>query len=299
MCGILFISKKIDLNEVKLSLNLLKNRGPDDEQLINYNDSWIGFTRLSINDLSNDGNQPFQTTNTILICNGEIYNHKYLKEKYNITTKSNSDCEVILHLYEKKGIKTTVKLLDGVFAFVLYDKTTRRTYACKDRIGIRPIFYQIDINFNFAFSSIAKPLEKIAISDTMQIPPGTYIEIIPKISYSFIQYYSISNIKQGYIKENKVKETLKSLLYTSIEKRLMSDRDIGCLLSGGVDSSIVAAILAEKYKKKGRKIKTFSVGFSDSVDLKYARKVAEFIDSDHHELIIEYENTLNLIPPSY
>ena len=114
---------------------------------------------MAINDLSEKGNQPFVDDELILVCNGEIYNSEKLKSDFLIETNSSSDCEVILHLYRLLGIDGVIELLDGVFAFVLYDKSIDTVYVARDPIGVRPVFYQIDSDLNFAIASEAKALE--------------------------------------------------------------------------------------------------------------------------------------------
>ena len=115
-------------------------RGPDKSKKVDFDNKIFVFNRLAINDLSDNGMQPFILDNIYLICNGEIYNHINLKKEYNITTKSYSDCEVILYLYKLFGIEKTCLLLDGVFAFVLYDKGLDKLYVARDPYGVRPLF---------------------------------------------------------------------------------------------------------------------------------------------------------------
>jgi len=307
MCGIFSLFSKnlsqLDFEQIKKCFDKIKKRGPDSSHLVSLTDEgsyqsvFFGFHRLSINDLSEKGNQPFVDDELILICNGEIYNSKKLKSDFMIETNSSSDCEVILHLYRLLGIDGVIELLDGVFAFVLYDKSINTVYAGRDPIGVRPLFYQIDSDLNFAIASEAKALEGLLISPIHQLPGGHYMTINSN-TYGFTLYHNIQTESSEPEISNSVyiQQNIKTYLIKAIEKRLMSDRDIGCLLSGGVDSSIVAGILSEIYKKKGKTIKTFSIGFPDSEDLKYARKVAEYIGSDHYEKIISYEEALNAIP---
>ena len=178
MCGIfsLFLQTKYySYDEINSMFMKTKHRGPDNSQLLqlNNNTSFIGFHRLSINDLSSDANQPFILDDIILTCNGEIYNYKDICKKYNITLKSNSDCEVIIHLYKQYGIETTLHELHGVFAFCLYDQKKQIKYIARDRIGVRPVFYQIDDDLNFAVCSEAKSLTDLNISETFQLSHGT------------------------------------------------------------------------------------------------------------------------------
>ena len=293
MCGIFFLLEngEISKQRIREAFNKLEKRGPDNSTLIMENKVRIGFKRLSINDMSENANQPFSTDNISLVCNGEIYNHKVLKKKFDISTKSNSDCEVILHLYEKIGIKQTLNLLDGVFAFILYDKTKNKLYCARDRIGVRPLFYSNSKNL-FAVASEAKSIENLGYN-SKQLKGGNYIEkYIDSDKLEIKSFYDIPNPVIYVEKDEKIQEDMRNLLISAVKKRLMSDRPIGCLLSGGLDSSIIAALLT---KYSDTKIKTFSIGFPGSTDLKYARKVAKYIGSEHFELEISYKEGLDVI----
>ena len=296
MCGIFFL-KTEQTNDELTKCNYFdrfsrtKHRGPDysfyDEIKENM---YIGFHRLCINDLSDLGNQPFVNDNLYLICNGEIYNHEILSREYDISTESNSDCEIILHLYKKLGIYQTVRLLDGVFAFVLIDYNKHKVYIARDMIGVRPLYISHE-KHNLSLASEAKSV--LSFGNISQFPAGKYAEY--NLTTGIIKTFDYFKLyKKSLIKENKnVSRNIKDLLEKAVEKRLMSDRPIGCLLSGGLDSSVVASILQRKSSKK---IKTFSIGFKDSIDLKYARKVADYISSDHYEYVMTHEEALNKIP---
>ena len=296
MCGIFFLKTEQTSDELTKCnyfdrFNRTKHRGPDysfyDEIKEN---TYVGFHRLCINDLSDLGNQPFVNDNLYLICNGEIYNHKILSQKYEIQTESNSDCEVILHLYKKLGIYQTVRLLDGVFAFTLIDYNKNKVYIARDMIGVRPLYISHH-KHNLSLASEAKSV--LSFGNISQFPAGKYAEYNLNNgtinTFNYFKFYKNSLINDN----NNISNNIKELLEKAIEKRLMSDRPIGCLLSGGLDSSIVASILQ---RKTSQKIKTFSIGFKDSIDLKYARKVAEHISSEHHEYVMTHEEALNKIP---
>ena len=292
MCGIfaLFCKNKFyTLDTINKAFQQIKHRGPDSSSIIEVKHNiWLGFHRLSINDLSDKGMQPFNIGKIFLICNGEIYNSAVLKREYKLDTISNSDCEVIIHLYKKFGIYETIKKLHGVFSFALFDLENSVTYCAIDRIGVRPLFYQIDDNLNFCLSSEAKGMDGINLNTINQLRAGHILEITDN-SYGFSCYYSLP--KCLYFKGNL--DDLRNKLINSVKLRLMSDRPIGCLLSGGLDSSLIASILAKHF---GLKLNTFTIGFEDSTDLEYARKVSEFIGSTHHEIIIKYEDVIKRIP---
>ena len=169
MCGILFYQglQDLSLEDIKNAIKILDLRGPDNHNYIQVNNNkHMGFTRLSINDVSTNGNQPLELNNIFLICNGEIYNHKKLKEENDFFTNSNSDCEIILHMYQKYGIDYTVKNLDGVFAFVLYDKNINTVYAARDPFGVRPLFIGKTITNELLVCSEINPISKHCIHIT-------------------------------------------------------------------------------------------------------------------------------------
>jgi asparagine synthase (glutamine-hydrolysing) len=303
MCGIFaYISK----NSIKENIyqDLVKNglkcqhRGPDNTKYRMENEHiFLQFHRLCINDLSDDGDQPLMHPddfNIIMICNGEIYNHKELYKEFNLNSKSKSDCEVILHLYKVLGFKETIEKLDGVFACVLIDLNKNVVYAARDKIGVRSMYFGKN-NDSYAFSSELKNLHNLA-EDIEQFPPGN---IWDSSSNSFTKYFDINSYipkslgKQDINNVDDILNNIKDLFEKAVKKRLMSDRKIGCLLSGGFDSSIVASILAKQIKPNV--LETFSVGLEGSPDLKYAKIVSEHIGSNHHELIVSEKDMLDFI----
>ena len=301
MCGILFFSlttKKIRRKQILSANQKISKRGPDIDSFKNVGEKkWFGFNRLSINDLSENGNQPFTYSNITAVCNGEIYNHKELKRDYNIQTKSDSDCEILPHLFKQINHDTIPRVLDGVFACIIYEEFTDRIMVFRDPIGVRPLFYQMDHEFNLTFASEAKCLLRTNIGEIKQVPAGSYMIFDnKKRSMSITKYFNLPEkpVKM-VLDENLILTNIHSKLSNAVSKRLLSDRKIGCFLSGGLDSSIVASILAKMYSKMGKKIKTFSIGFEGSPDIYNARKVADFIGSEHHEFIITYEEALKYI----
>ena len=140
MCGIFAQLSKESIQSESVSAYNIQKRGPDYSILQYINNITLGFHRLAINDLSDSGNQPFSDNNIYLICNGEIYNHEIIKEKYNIQTNSDSDCEVILYLYQKIGFEKTCNELDGVFSLIIYDTNKNKIYVGRDPYGVRPLY---------------------------------------------------------------------------------------------------------------------------------------------------------------
>lgn len=296
MCGIFgyFSENSIDnefINILTKNGMKIKYRGPDNTQccLLN-NNQFIMFHRLCINDLSDAGNQPLlhpDDSNIILICNGEIFNFKDLKENNKFIMNSLSDCEIILHLYKKFGIDKTVRLLDGDFAFILIDNNINKIYVSRDPFGVRSLYIGTSNNNDLAISSELKSLHEIC-NIIEQFKPGCYMELSDR---KYVQYYSYMYPVKNTFKD-KIILKIQELLEKSVIKRMISDRPIGCLLSGGLDSSLITALVVKNSKEK---IKTFSVGFENSVDIINARKVAEFLETDHYELILTEEEMLQAI----
>lgn len=305
MCGIwalLSILKLEKLDTYFRSFMKIKHRGPDNSlfQLVGDN-LLLGFHRLSIMDLTANGNQPFHLVRDdgsciYCICNGEIYNYKYLIEKYDLKTNSNSDCSVILPLYEKVGIKKLVELLDGEFAFVIVklDKNGKtKMVVGRDPIGVRPIFFGKDDDKTIAICSEAKGL--CDIYDNVQVfKPGHYM-IYQDNHMEFIEYYSyIYQMIRPVPHIEQIFEEIRRRFTNAVKKRLQSDADIGFLLSGGLDSSLTTAVAKKLMGNK--KFKVFTIGFREgSTDLPYAKKVAEYLDLEHHIITVDYDDALKEI----
>ena len=299
MCGIFIILSKNGVflkeqMEVILSnFKKLSSRGPDKYSLTILSNCIIGFQRLAINDTSDNGMQPFQYGETFTMCNGEIYNYDELSmDNPDFSPKSLSDCEILPYLFNHYTFEKSLNKLDGVFA--ISHLTENKLYLARDRLGVKPIFYGENDNF-FVVASEAKALENL-VENTQQLDPATIMEVClqtySKEYYSYTYIPTITNIEQSY--EDSV-EKIHNLLVKSVQKRMTSDREIGCLLSGGLDSSIISSILSKEMKKQGKTLHTFSVGFPDSTDIIYARQVASHIGSEHHEYIIQYEDALERI----
>jgi len=315
MCGISGYISRIKINkDIEKNLSNIEHRGPDNKNILklyykNYNIN-LSFFRLSIIDIEN-GMQPFLYTEkqkndkikkVYLLCNGEIYNYKKIIKDFNL--KTNSDCHVILDLYLKYGINNTVNELDGEFAFVLIDilenekdKTIENIniYFCRDRFGIRPLFYNFD-DSGFYFSS---ELKGLLCDNGKYVEPRKihHINLIEN-NYDSNYYYDLDNNISFFNYD--IKDTFKivrNTLFESVKDRLNSERSLGCLLSGGLDSSLIAGIASKILSEKGERLTTFCIGMdSDSPDIEFARKVAKHINSIHHEIIIPVEKWLDIIP---
>lgn len=283
------------LKEILQGGKYLAMRGPDHCVSRIKKDGIYIFRRLSINDTTRHGDQPMTSGSITMMCNGEIYNHKQLEEQYELKCTSKSDCEVILRLYEKIGFVETVKRLDGVFAIVLVDGDN--VYLARDRIGVRPLFFGLTKERNLAVASVPNSLHGWCTSIS-PFPPGLCAihnkkHKLDQEKISLLTYVYKDEIKPPQVRHYSEK-SLSIALNAAVKKRLMSDRPIGCLLSGGLDSSLISAILVRHLGPKN--VRTYSIGMEGSTDLHYARKVAEFLGTEHHEVKFTAEEGFNVIP---
>ena len=292
MCGFLiYYYNGLKLIE-KIDYTSLKQRGPDHNETRIVHDTQFTFYRLKINGLY-DGNQPFFKKGIILLCNGEIYNYFNLKYLLECDSETDSDCEVIIDMYLNYGIEKTLMTLDGVFSFCLYDTIKHVYYMARDRIGVRPLHYVWDQpTGSFAFSSTVAPLQQLPFNKIYQVPAGTYVTIDHGL-FSFTTYYSLPKQPSIYpFNMEKTAASIRQLLFNAVKKRLLSDRPMGCLLSGGLDSSIIAYIL----KQLNSKIHTFSTGFKNSVDVRYSKMVSNHLNTVHHIYTMDEKEALTSIP---
>ncbi len=292
MCSIMcWCSEKADLKLFQEGFARTVSRGPDDTRIVNTGQGVMGFHRLAIMGLTAEGMQPFQLGGRVLVCNGEIYGFRSVKEQLEdkgYVFKSDSDCEILLPLYEEYGTEM-FSILDAEFALVLYDGNTASYVAARDPLGIRPLYYGYDEDGQMIFASEAKNLVGLT-ERIMPFPPGHYFK-----DGKFICYRDITAVK--HVCEDDVEtvcQTIRQKLVRGIEKRLDADAPLGFLLSGGLDSSLVCAVSAKILKKP---IRTFAIGMSeDAIDLKYAREVADYLGADHTEIIITKQQVLSALP---
>lgn len=281
-CGV-----SADLQKFKKGFDKTISRGPDDSRIINTGNGLLGFHRLAIMGLTPEGMQPFELDGSYTVCNGEIYGFDKLKKtlsaKYSF--KSDSDCEIILPLYFEYGTDMFA-MLDAEFAMIIYDGRKKEYIAARDPIGIRPLYYGYDETGVIVFASEPKNLTGLC-KKIMPFPPGHYYK-----DGKFICYRDMTKVDK-VIKDGveTVCKNINTLLTAGIEKRLVADAKVGFLLSGGLDSSLVCAVAAKKSKAP---IKTFAIGMTgDAIDLKYAKQVADYIGSDHTEVIMTKEDVLS------
>ena len=307
MCGIwaLLSNLKEDFKNYQESFDSIKYRGPDTTCIKIINNNIYGFHRLAIHDLSVLGNQPFiwydEDKTIVLIVNGEIYNYKELIEKYDLKLISNSDCEVIYHLYKKfNDINIVINLLHGEFAFILsiIENNNSIHYICRDPIGVRPLFYGYD-NDKFIFSSLLSGIttSKNNLEHIDVFPPGNLLvlkfDIESLINYEFIKYYSYNYPIKYNLENSNLYQEITSRLIQAVNTRLDSEREIGALLSGGLDSSLICGIVSKILKVDN--LRTFSIGMKKGTDLDYADKVAKHLNTNHTEIFFTPEEGLNAI----
>lgn len=291
MCSIFTVlSESVPREKLQQCFEETVSRGPDMSRLVKLPFGWMGFHRLAIMGLDEKGMQPFERNGDYVVCNGELYGFRPIRErlmeKYPMI--SGSDCEILLPLYYEYGLEL-FKTLDAEFAMILYDHRKDMVIAARDPIGIRPLYYGYLNDGNMAFASEPKNLTGICRKIT-PFPPGHYWTK----ETGFVSYDDPSAVTQFTMKdEDSVCAKLHRLLIDGVEKRLDADAPVGFLLSGGLDSSLVCAIAQ---KKTGHPIRTFAIGMDqDAIDLKYARMVADYIGSIHTEVIITRDDVIDAL----
>lgn len=287
MCTIMAYCGVGGMEKVTEGLKATVSRGPDDQRITEVAGGVLGFQRLSIMGLTPEGMQPFELDGSSVICNGEIYGFRKLRDeliKNGYSFKSDSDCEILLPLYKEYGTDMFAKL-DAEFACVIYDGAAKEFIAARDPIGIRPLYYGKSDDGTIVFASEAKNLVRIC-RKVMPFPPGHYFK-----GGEFHCYCDITAVAK-VIHDNidTVCRNIHDKLVAGVKKRLDSDAKVGFLLSGGLDSSLVCAIAQRESDKP---IRTFAIGMNtDAIDLKYAKQAADYIGSDHTEIIITKDDVI-------
>ncbi len=321
MCGIVGTNFLYEGDFLEV-ISLLDKRGPDNQDYKTIDGNLLGHTRLSIIDPLHEADQPMEFDDIVIVFNGEIYNYKEVIVQENLQCITKSDTEVLIRLYQKYEYGF-LNLLNGAFSFCIYDKKRKRFFCARDRYGKKPFYYHYKEG-KFIFSSRIKPiikilgftpkLNRVALSQYLQyftpLAPNTFyqgIEKLDKASYIIFEelgengnfeikkYYKIKTYKK--IKdESTALKTLEELLIDSVEKRLVSDVEVGTLLSGGIDSSLISTIYSQIANKT---IHTFSVGYKENTkysELPFANLVANSIKSNHTAIEIgqkEYIESLD------
>ena len=325
MCGINGVYNHQSIedveNKVKQMNSLTKHRGPDFTDVYLDSTVCLGHNRLAIIDLDSKSNQPFISNdkNLILVYNGEIYNFQELKKQLSSSYKfkTESDTEIIIAAYQNWGIEMVYKF-NGMFSFALWDKTKEELFLCRDRFGIKPLYY-LEIYQSIIFSSSLKAvissypmdlnIKEEDLIDFIQYgtvhQPNTILEKVKsvprasflKISNQETKIFEYWNLFENAIPNKPVKEPLKNLeklILESVENRLVSDVPYGIFLSGGIDSSILVAAAS---KVSNKNINTFSVVFKEESfdERKFSRMMASKYKTNHFELELHPEDILHQI----
>jgi len=334
MCGFagyIDFQKRTNEQVLKEMTHAIAYRGPDDAGYqINHDttaDIGFGHRRLSIIDLSPLGHQPMMFKNITLVFNGEIYNYDEIREElikeYKHTFISHSDTEVILHAYDQWGI-SCIQKFNGMFAFALHDRERNKMFLVRDRAGVKPFYYYqksglilfgSELKSFHAHPAFVKEINNDALSlylqygyipaphtifnNAFKVLPGSYIEIdITNGNLKETIYWDVLNCYNEQkldISENEALQETENLLVSACNYRMVSDVPVGVFLSGGYDSSCVAALLQ---KDRTDKIKTFTIGFTESKynEAGYAKKVADYLGTNHTEYYCTEQDAKSIIP---
>ena len=334
MCGIAGFLKlrnqnKVSIDDLKKMISKLSHRGPDFEDCWQEDNVYLAHSRLSIIDISKKGHQPMASHSGryVITFNGEIYNFnlmkiKLQKEKRNIKWRGTSDTEVFLECIEHWGFEKALKMSRGMFAFSVWDKKNKNLTIARDRIGEKPLYYG-KIDEKFVFSSELKSINSVFKSnltysknamnmmlrygyisapltiykEVFKLQPGSLLTINKNGQYikstNWFNFASeVKKSKSNFKQYNEKK--LHEILRIAVKEQMVSDVPIGCLLSGGVDSSLITSIMQEHSKNK---INTFTIGFSDDHynEATYAKKISKILNTQHHELYVKPKMAIDLI----
>jgi asparagine synthase (glutamine-hydrolysing) len=329
MCGIAGVLKfeegaQIDPAVLRRMCAAMVHRGPDDEGFFAQGCVGLGMRRLSIIDLQT-GHQPISNEDgsVWIVFNGEIYNHALLREQLvarGHSFRTNSDTEAIVHLYEEHG-HDCVQYLQGMFAFAIWDNKQRRMFVARDRLGIKPLYYRLSVE-SFLFGSeikalLAHPdihprLDRAILPEYLafgylsgpetfyggirKLEPGHWLEINEQGELRIKQYWDLSvTAEEDVYDDSYYASTYRDLLEKAVSSHLMSDVPVGVFLSGGLDSSAVAALMTHIRRAP---VETFSVGYSEQSysELPYARIVARHLNSIHHEVLVNQQEFFDALP---
>lgn len=333
MCGLAgFVDSKglWTEDDLRRMANSIVHRGPDDEgiSVVNLNEVKIGLAhrRLSILDLSPLGHQPMERDHLKIVYNGEIYNYREIRKElaqigYSFT--SDSDTEVLLRAFQHWGIQCLDRFI-GMFAFTILDTEKRKLWLCRDRVGIKPLYYSFRNN-GLLFGSEIKALKAVneanlsldshsltdflrygytvgefsIYNEVKKVKPGHYIEYdLKSLTGSEFKYWCVDEFYKGSMRvtdENVLLEELEELLTSACNYRMVSDVPVGVFLSGGYDSSLVTALIQKNITQP---LKTFTIGFAEKShnEAPFAAEIANYLGTDHHELICTEQDALSLIP---
>ncbi|MDE4455114.1 asparagine synthase (glutamine-hydrolyzing) [Psychrobacter sp. DAB_AL62B] len=329
MCGLLGVvdyKKNINTSLFKEMLDSLKHRGPDDEGLEVFSlDScsiFLGHRRLSIIDISSNGHQPMLYEHLAIIYNGEVYNFKDIRQELILngySFDSNTDTEVILKSYHLWGTHCVDKFR-GMFAFAIYNAKQQEIKIFRDRAGVKPLYYSLtddalifsselkpllnypDFNKDIDFEAVSSYLQfgyihapKTIFKNVQKLLPGHYLKY-DIASKNLVKecYWNINDFYENQVATDNVVDELESIITEAFNLRMIADVPVGVFLSGGIDSSLVAAIVQKNSKIP---INTFTIGFEDKRfdESNYAKDIAEYLGTNHTELICKKEDVLATI----
>jgi asparagine synthase (glutamine-hydrolysing) len=329
MCGIAGIfefgeSAQVDSGVLRRMCDVMAHRGPDDDGFFTQGQIGLGMRRLSIVDLAT-GHQPIcnEDGSIWIVFNGEIYNHGELRERL-ITQghryRTHSDTETIVHLYEEYG-KDCVQRLRGMFAFAIWDAKQKSLFIARDRLGIKPLYYRLtprtfifgsEIKVLMAYPGVRPEFNRDVLPEFLtfgylsgdetfyggvkKLMPGHQLELDKQGELRIEQYWDLQTTRDEKIHDERYYvNSYRELLETAVKSHLMSDVPLGVFLSGGLDSSAVAALMT---KIRREPIETFSVGYSEQTysELRYARTVAQHLNSVHHEVFVSRQDFFGALP---
>lgn len=314
MCGIFsLLNHSYDGSVVQTQFEKGRGRGPEHSVLKSVGiQVTMGFHRLAINGLNVESSQPLEHNNMFLICNGEIYNYRELYQIMGVEPSTQSDCEIILWLYEKYGIEQCLRMLDGVFAFVLLDQRLHygesRIYVARDPYGVRPLYQMTGPLGVIGFASELKMMSDFDTDSVIgHFTPGTWsmYNLPMQVNAVWMPVHSgVSYCSTGFCTSTQnydgmtILENISTSLTAAVEKRCCTtERPIACLLSGGLDSSLITALVSEYHRKHGLPaIETYSIGLEGSVDLQYAKIVAQHLGTSHNEIVLTERDFCDAIP---
>ena len=324
IAGILGLDKKVRESIISLVIDRMEHRGPDADGIWSDKKASLGHKRLSIIDLTDDGNQPLidASGRYIIVFNGEIYNYKSLKGQLKnfYDFKTATDTEVLLASYIKWGVEC-LQHLNGMFSFAIWDSVEEELFIARDRIGIKPLYYFNNKEF-FLFASelrsilasglVEKEIRISSVEDYLtyqtvhapftivenvyQLMPGEYA-LLNKTGFNKVLYWDIANLQSEGLHHSykQAKNTIEELLLSSVESQMVSDVPLGAFLSGGIDSSAIVALMSEVSTNP---VNTFSIVFNEKEfdESKYSRLVAKKYKTNHTELLLTPKDFLNNLP---
>ena len=329
MCGIAGILEfgrdaRANASALRDMCSIITHRGPDDDGFYTDNSVGIGMRRLSIVDVAG-GHQPISNEDGSLwiVFNGEIYNHLALREQLiarGHSYSTHSDTETVIHAFEEYGADC-VQHLRGMFAFAIWNRNTKTLFVARDRLGIKPLYYKLtaerllfgsEIKVLFAHGGVRPEFNRSALPEYLafgylsgeetfysgikKLMPGHTMTIGPNGQPEIRQYWDLDASKPHESRdESYYVRSYRELLEDAVQSHLMSDVPLGVFLSGGVDSSAVAALMS---KMRNEPVETFSVGYTEQTysELPFARTVAEHIKSKHHEVFVSEQDFFGALP---